>query len=498
MSTFPEYEQFDGLGLGELVRHGEVTAAELVEAAIVRIEARNPTLNAVIHKMYEYGRQTAAGPLPKGPFKGVPFLIKDLLAAFAGEPMCSGSKALKNYRPPADSELVCRFKSSGVVILGKTNTPEFGITPFTEPKLFGPTVNPWDTSRSAGGSSGGSGAAVAAGMVPLASGGDGGGSIRIPSSCCGLFGLKPTRGRNPTGPLIGESWGGFAQEHVLTRSVRDSAAMLDATQGVDTGAPYMTAAPERPFLREVGAPPGRLRIAYTTQPLMGHAVHEDCVAGLKQTVELLVDLGHDVVEMTPEVDGEALAIAFLLMLCGEVKADIDEAAELLGRKVTHADFEPETWTLGLLGRAFRAGDYARARRQMQKTARKVGRFFEQVDVLLTPTLAQPPIENGALQATSFEQRAMAVVNRLNAGSLIKLSGLVEPIAFKTFDYMPYTPLFNITGQPAMSLPLYWNGDGLPIGMQFVGRFADEVTLFRLAGQLEEARPWKEKQLSIIN
>jgi amidase len=301
MFTFAEYQQYDALGLAELVRSGQVSPLELVEAAIARIEAVNPQINAVTYTMFNQARQAAQRDLPDGPLRGVPFLVKDLLALVAGVPTASGTRLLKDWAPTIDSEMVRRWKQAGLVILGKTNTPEFGITPYTEPALFGPTRNPYDLARTAGGSSGGSGAAVAARMTPIASGGDGGGSIRIPSSVNGVFGLKPTRGRTPTGPINYELWEGYAIEHVLTRSVRDSAALLDATAGVDPGAPYAAPPQERPFLEEVGRDPGKLRIAYTTRALIGvdEPLDAECGRALQNTLKLLEALGHHVEEAAP-------------------------------------------------------------------------------------------------------------------------------------------------------------------------------------------------------
>lgn len=489
MSNFTDYTQYDGLGLAELVRTGQVTPLELVEAAIARIEQLNPQLNAVVYKLYDQARRAAQKPLPAGPFQGVPFLLKDLLSALAGVPMSSGSRFLRNFVPPQDSELVRRYKAAGVIILGKTNTPEFGLLPYTEPALFGPTRNPWDVSRTSGGSSGGAATAVAAGMVPLAGGGDGGGSIRIPASCCGLFGLKPTRGRTPIGPFMAEAWEGLVVEHVLTRSVRDSAAMLDAIAGADVGALYAPAAAERPFLSEVTTTPGPLRIAYTSTPFMGRTVHEDCLQGLTATAHLLAGLGHEVEEAAPQVNGAELAVAFITMLTGQVRGDIEEAGRWLGRKPTAADFEPSTWGLGLLGKAIKAADYVTAVRTLKLAARQVGEFFQRYDLLLTPTLAAPPVPVGSLQPTPSEIRFFQAINQAGAGWLLKALDVVKPIAAKSFTFTPYTLLFNVTGQPAMSVPLHWNGAGLPIGMQFVGRYGDEATLFRLAGQLEQAQPW---------
>jgi len=492
MSGFSDYDKYDGLGLAELVHKKEVKPGELVEEAISRIERLNPQVNAVVHKMYELARKTADGDIPDGPFKGVPFLMKDIVMAYAGVPLSSGSRFLKDYIPDHDSELVKRFKAAGIIVVGKTNLPEFGLVPVTEPELFGPTNNPWDLTRTPGGSSGGSAAAVAARMVPLAHGSDGGGSIRIPASCCGVFGLKPTRGRNPIGPDFGEAWRGLHCDHVLTRSVRDSAAMLDATAGPDVGALYYAMPPVRPFLSEVGTDPGKLRIAFTSKPFLGSIVDKECVKDLEATVRLCQDLGHEVVEAAPQIDGKAFARAFLMMVCVETRATIEESEVRLNRKASFEDFEPSTWTLGLRGRQCRAPEFSKSINLVQRTSRQIGEFFERYDVLLTPTLAMPPVVTGALQPKGSQLVAMKLLGRLNAGGLINRFSGVGVLAEHVFEFIPYTPLFNVTGQPAMSVPLYWNDEGLPIGMQFVGRYGDEATLFRLAGQLEQARPWSER------
>ena len=494
MIPFAEYTRHDGLGLAALVRSGQVSAAELLETAIARIEAHNPALNAVIRTRFEQARAEAALVDRAAPFAGVPFLVKDLLATLAGEPTGNGNRLLANVAMPRDSELVRRFRAAGVVIAGRTNTPEFGLTPYTEPLVCGPTRNPWSNAHSPGGSSGGSAAAIASGMVPLASGGDGGGSIRIPASCCGLFGMKPSRGMTPTGPEFGELWHGFAIEHVLSRSVRDSAAMLDATTGADPGAPYAAPPQARPFRDEVDADPGRLRIAYTHEPLFGHgAVHADCIQGLEASARLLESLGHHVEQATPPLDRDACALAFVTVLAGETRAEIEQIAQLTGRKPRAADFEPATYSLGLLGRALSAGAYAAAANRLQLEARRMAPFFERFDVLLTPTLGAPPALIGALQPSAAEQRLMRIVNALDAGWLLDALGVIKPLAQKTFDYIPYTPIFNATGQPAMSVPLHWNDAGLPIGMQFAARLGSDAVLFRLAGQLERAQPWFERR-----
>jgi amidase len=488
MSGFAEYGRYDGLGLAELVRRGDVEPAELVEEAIARVEAINPRLNAVVWKLYEEARRAAAAPL-SGPFAGVPFFIKDLGATVAGAPMSQGNRRLMKVPRDTDAEIVKRFRRAGLVFVGKTNVPEFGLAPVTESQALGPCRNPWDLARTPGGSSGGSAAAVAAGLAPMAHATDGGGSIRIPASCCGLVGLKPTRGRTPQGPVVGEVWRGLSVGHALTRSVRDCAALLDATQGGDVGAPYEIKPPARPYLEEVGAPPGRLRIAYASAPSLADAVDPECVAGVEATVALLRDLGHEVVEAAPPIEREPLILAFMQIIAGETCADIEAVGRLVGRRLGFADFEPETYVVALLGKSWSAGDYASAARRLQAWARRVGAFFLDYDALLTPTLAAPPALIGAMKPSGAEAAILDVVGRLHAGWFLRLTGLAGLLARKSLAFTPYTPPFNVTGQPAMSLPLHWSRSGLPIGMQFVARWGDEATLFRLAAQLEKAKPW---------
>lgn len=487
-----DYLRHDATGLAELVRRGEVTPLELVDTALARIERLNPALNAVIHRMDTAARRAAQEPLREGPFRGVPFLLKDLLAMVQGEPFQCGSAFLRGFVAPHDSELVRRYRRTGVVLLGKTNTPEFGLTPVTEPAAFGPTRNPWDLTLTSGGSSGGSAAAVACGMVPMAGGGDGGGSIRIPASCCGVFGLKPTRARVPMGPDFGEIWQGAVVEHVLTRSVRDSAAMLDATAGPDPGAPYVAPARERPFVEELAREPGSLRIGFTAKPWLGSTVHPDCVAALQDAARLLESLGHAVEEASPELDGPAFARAFLTMICAELGGDLREAERAVGRRVQPRDLEPATWALGLLGRTMPAADFTAAIRLLQRTGRSVAPFFARYDVLLTPTVSAPPVRTGALQPTPRERRLLRLLGGMRSGTLLRWAGVLEQTAAKVFEWIPWTPVINATGQPAMSLPLYWNADGLPIGVHLIARFGDEATLFRLAAQLERARPWFDR------
>ncbi|HSA54994.1 MAG TPA: amidase [Gemmatimonadaceae bacterium] len=487
-----DYSSHDALGLAELIRMREVSPRELVTAAIERIEQHDPALNAVVYRTFETARRVAEAPLPEGPFRGVPFLLKDLLAWCAGEPITSGSRLFRGWNAPCDSEIVRRYRQAGLVIVGKTNTPEFGLVPFTESELHGPCRNPWNTAMTPGGSSGGSAAAVACGMVPMAGGGDGGGSIRIPASCCGVFGLKPTRGRNPTGPIQGEIWQGAVVEHVLTRSVRDSAAMLDALSGPEPGSPYYAPAPPRPFLESAQMDPPRLRIAFSTAPMLGRTVHPDCVRAVEDAARLLESLGHEVVEAAPAVDRESFARDFVVMICGETRADLDDATRILGRAVARGDVETTTWALALLGQSIPAAEFSGAVRSLQRAARRMGAFFEEHPILVTPVLAAPPFPIGALQPPRSELLALEIMGRLRAGRALRAFGAIEQTADKVFEWMSFTPLANVTGQPAMSLPLHWTADGLPVGVQFTGRYGDESTLLMLAAQLEQAAPWHDR------
>jgi amidase len=489
--THDEYIEHDATALASLVRSGAVTATELLEVALERIERLNPTLNAVVHSMEDDARRSAHDPAP-GPFTGVPFLAKDLASMYAGHPTSSGSRFLVDTPVPWDSELVRRVRATGVSVLAKTNTPEWGLQPVTESVLFGPCLNPWNQERSPGGSSGGSAAAVSAGIVPMAGGGDGGGSLRIPASCCGIFGLKPTRGRIPTGPRRGQMWRGASIEHVLTRSVRDSATMLDATHGPDPGAPFEIPGPGRPFLEEVSTAPGRLRIAWTTIPCVPTEVHPDCIAAVHDAVALLEGLGHEVVEDHVAIDGAAFSRNFLTVVAGELGADLDEAARLVGRRPRRRELEPATRALGLISGALSARDFSVAIRNLEVMGRDVGTFFEGYDVILTPTLSTPPPRIGTIGPSKAEEAQLKFLGLFGSGRLMQAAGLIDQAAKSALDFIPWTPIYNITGHPAMSVPLFWNAAGLPIGVHLVGRFAREDILFQLAGQLEEARPWFDR------
>ena len=472
MTSMDELVHLDAMGQAELVRQGEVEAAELVEATIDRIERVNPTLNAVVTEMYDAARRLASGPLPDGPFAGVPFLLKDFLAEYKGVRFTEGSAFLRDYVPDEDSELVRRYRRSGLIVVAKTNAPELAIGATTEPRLFGPTHNPWDTDRTPGGSSGGAAAAVAAGVVPMAHGNDAGGSIRIPASCCGTFGLKPSRGRNPLGPHYGDMISGLVAEHALTRSVRDSAALLDATAGPAPGDPYWATPPLRPFLQEVGADPGRLRIAFTDTVTGGGDLHPDCVAAVRDAAELCAELGHEVVEATPVYDGEQVWQTFTTMISAGVAWAIDDWGRRTGRTPTEEFFEPLVWALAGRGRQLSAPDYLLLVQDMQSIARQVVGFFSDYDVWLTPTLGEPPVP---------------------LGTLVYSGGDPFELRRRQAAFSPFTFISNITGQPAMSVPLHWSDQGLPVGTHYVSRPGDEATLFRLAAQLEAARPWSERR-----
>ncbi|MDP6708437.1 MAG: amidase [Alphaproteobacteria bacterium] len=473
MADLDDVLRLDATEQAALVRRGEVGAAALVEAAIGRIEALNPKLNAIVTPLFEQARGAAETIDPAAPFAGVPFLIKDLVAEIEGTPLAEGSRFLAgHYRSDQDSELVARFKRAGLVILGRTNTPEFGLMPTTEPELSGPCRNPWDLDRTTGGSSGGSAAAVAAGIVAMAHANDGGGSIRVPASCCGLFGLKPTRARNPLGPGYGDMASGLIAEHVVTHSVRDSAGLLDLTSAPDPGAPYPAPAPARPFADEVGRDPGCLKIAFSNRPLTGAPADADCTAAVEDAARLAQDLGHEVEEAAPALDGEAVVKNFARVWIGFVGWAIRDWQRRMGREPEEGHFEAATWTSFQRAEAMTPADYLLAVQDLQAEARAVARFFEDYDLWLTPTLAEPPCPLGAFVFSAETRR-----------QYFDLLG----------RFTGFTLLANVTGQPAMSVPLHWNAAGLPIGVHFFGSYGGEATLFRLAAQLEAARPWADRR-----
>jgi len=455
----------------ELVRRREVTPRELVGAAIARIETLNPVLNAVVTPLFERARDEAdSADLPDGLLRGVPYLLKDLGATLGGARQTSGSRAFATRVSAGDSALTARLRAAGAIIVGKANTPEFGNHSTTEPVLFGPSRNPWATDRTTGGSSGGSAAAVASGMVAAAHGNDGAGSIRIPASCCGLFGLKPTRGRNLWAPDVYEL-AGIAVVHALTRVVADSALILDVTSGPVAGDPSVAPRADRPFREEVGRDPGRLRIAWTATPPFDTRVDADCVAAAQSTAELLESLGHDLVEDRPAFDGTVLLEPFARVWAIANLQAHREATRFLRREPERDELEETTWELVEYARRFDAVDILEALETLATASRAVMPFFDRYDAWLTPTLARPP-------------ERLGVLNRSQGGA----------VEWWTFDcgFNPWNPIANMTGQPAASIPLHETADGLPVGVLLFGRFGDESTLFRLAGQLEAARPWADR------
>jgi amidase len=486
----PEYDHLDALALAALVARGEVSAPELLEAALERADARNPALNAIVRRADDAARARARGPLPSTPLAGVPFLLKDLLAHWKGHPLTGGSRLTATRVADHDSEIVRRLQAAGLVVFGQTNTPELGILAVTESELLGPARNPWDPDRTTGGSSGGSAAAVAARIVPAAHGNDTGGSLRIPASACGLFALKATRGRVTLAPDLGESNSGLTTEGALSRSVRDSAALLDVLAGPVAGDPHALPRPARPFLAEVGAPPGRLRVALVREPLFARETDPACAAALDDAARLLAELGHEVTEARPPFSRDALVHAYLVALAAQVAADVETGARAIGRRPRGADLEPETAALAAGGRVLAAGDLVLAEQEMHAATRAMAAFLDRFDLVLTSTTARPAPRLGALRPRAHERLALRAVAKL--GSRAVLEKLFASIGARTFEATGNTMLFNQTGQPAMSVPLRFPQGGVPIGVQLAGRWGEEATLFRVAAQLEAARPWADR------
>ncbi len=482
-----DYGDVDAVELARRVRQGEVTPLELVETALAAIEKVNPSLNAVVHSMADKARQAAAGPLPDGPLRGVPMVVKDFDGFMKGEPFTASCRFLEGFVPDEDAEAIARLRRAGVVFLARTNCPELAILGTTEPEWRGPAHNPWNTAHTTGGSSGGSAALVAARAVPAGHGGDGGGSLRIPASACGLVGLKPTRGRVPTGPQAAELWGGYVQFGVLTRSVRDTAAYLDVMAGPLAGDPYFAPPPRRPYVQEPGADPGKLRIGMVTRSLFGRETDPECVEATQSAAALLEELGHHVEEAKLEIERDRLVRAYLTQVGVGVAAEIEEMAAWTGKHPTPEMFEPGTWFLRQVGMMLGAVDLQDARDAAQQAGRTMARFHERYDLFLGPTLAHPPVKLGALALKPAERFGLGVLRTapLRAG----LRKVLSMLADTNFERTPNTQLFNQTGQPAISLPLHWSRDGLPIGIQLAAPMGNEDVLLRVAAQLEAARPW---------
>lgn len=469
-----EYAARDGLALAQLVKQREVSPRELANAALEAIDRLDGKLNAVIGRTPgEMERALRDGP-GDGAFAGVPFLVKDVGSHMANVPSECGSRLFEGVQFPHDSELCARFKRAGVVTVGRSNIPEFGASVSTEPVKHGPTHNPWDLSRTPGGSSGGAAAAVAAGLVPIAHANDGGGSIRAPASCCGLFGLKPSRGRQPWGPDQDEGIFGLGCELIVSRSVRDSAAMLDATAGSDVGARYLLPAPSMPYLACAQRDPKRLRIAFSTTPPAGApAVHAECRQAVLDAAKLCESLGHDVFEAGPDVNHDECCAVFRDVAAPVLASAVQMVCAMTGRKVGPDNFEATTRALLAHGAAMSAVDFANAIGVVNQVSRKLGAFFTSCDVWLSPVLTSPPLPLGVLNANAEGVSAEQWIRKL-------------------MDFAAFCAMFNASGQPAMSVPLHWSADGLPVGVQFAAHLADEATLFSLAGQLERARPWSHR------
>ena len=472
MIKFDEYRKHDAVALADLVAKGEVSAEELLDAAVDRAEAVNPSINAIVYKQYDVARQAIRDGLPNGPLKGVPYLFKDLGAYDAGHPSTGGSRLFADFVPDHDATYTERCKAAGLVVMGRTNTPEFGLNISTESALLGACRNPWNLEHSTSGSSGGAAAAVAVGILPVAHATDGGGSIRIPAANCGLFGLKPTRGRNPAGPDVGEGWAGMSCGHVVSRSVRDSALMLDCTHGAAPGDPYAAPAPDRPFVDEVGVDPDKLRIAVMNHGHDGEPLSVECSQAVSDTAKLLTDLGHTVEAADPGIDTMAIGLANRAIIAANTANMVRNRAKALGREPSGQDVEAATWAMVQLGNAVAGPDYADAVLQIHLLSRKLGAFFQDYDLILSSTLRNPPLPLGTLNTQDPDGIE-------DFGELIR-------------HELATTPFYNAAGCPAMTVPLHWSADVLPVGVHFGAALGDEATLLRVAAQLEQAKPWFDK------
>ena len=474
-SLAEETRWMDALDQAALVARCDVSPVELLEAAISRIEELDPALNAVVIRWFDHARDVAASPdLPGGPLSGVPFLLKDLYTSYAGQTLSNGNQALKDAAivDTADTTLVARFRAAGLVIAGRTNSPEMGSLPTTQPLAWGPTRNPWDTARTPGGSSGGAAAAVAAGMVPFANASDGGGSIRIPASCCGLVGLKPSQGRVTVGPMRAEV--GLGVEHCVSRTVRDSAVLLDAVRGPGVGDTVIAPAPERPYADEVGADPGQLRIGFLDAHPRGEWLHGDCIEAVRSAAAMLEGLGHAVSADSPAaLADQSLTEKFMALWATQMAMAVKGFGETLGRELAEADVEPVNWVQAEFATRLSAADYAGALAASYRFRRQVQQWWSDGwDVLVTPTLGEPPPLLSEFEPVDGDPSA--------------------PMR-RAAQFVPFTPAFNMSGQPAISLPLHWNADGLPIGVQLVAAYGREDVLIRLAAQLEAAHPWSSRR-----
>ncbi|MBM7367640.1 amidase [Gordonia hydrophobica] len=484
-----EYMRYDATGLAELVADGQVTSAELLDLARQRLRGVNPAINSVVIETEAEADIRVQHPLP-GPFAGVPFLIKDLAQEYRGYPTTSGCRALRNTVETENALVTDRFLDAGLVIFGKTNTPELGAKGITESDLWGPCRNPWDVSRTPGGSSGGSAAAVAAGIVPAAGANDGGGSIRIPAATTGLVGLKPSRGLAPYGPSSGEPMFGMAVQGVVARTVRDSAGLMDAIVDPNRFADYQVAQPDRPFAEVLGDRPARLRIGFSGHSAIRGDATPEATAALEHTAQLLADLGHHVEEVTPPYDDKALAETFLTIWFAQVVGQVAEIKERTG--AGDRDFEADTLAMVEVGRANGVAKLFRALDEITGYTRAMETFYESFDYFMTPTLAESPIKIGALDTPKPLQAAARIAHRVHGGSAMVRTGIIDQMIEANLGWVPYTQLANLTGRPAISVPVYWTPEGLPLGVSFNGTLGSDAALLRLAAQLEEAAPWIQR------
>lgn len=479
-----DYKQYDGIGLAALIRKKEVKVEEVREMAIREIEQKNPALNAVIHKRYDQPTEVSTGV-----FAGVPMLTKSINQEHKGNPLLAGSKVLADITAKEDSEFVRQLKKAGFVMMGQTNVPELALMGVTEPIHFGPSRNPWNTDYTPGGSSGGAAAAVASGMVPIAGANDGGGSIRIPAAFCGLFGLKPTRGRTPVGPTRGRIWQGASVDHILSRSVRDSAAMLDQYQ-LDRANAFIAPSFQGSY-RDISKTPisAPLKIAFTTKSPIGSRVDEECKEAVHHTIKLLESMGHHIEEEEAPVDGNRLALSYMMLYFAEVSSTLSHLEEVIGRRIHSKDVEPTTWLLSLLGKVVSAEEFLTSLKFWDEAAIQMETFHDQYDLYMTPTTAYPPSKIGELDPTHFEKALIRVVGGLGLGGMLKKSGFVDQLAHKSLARTPFTQLANLTGQPAMTVPTYRTKAGLPCGVQVITRRGREDLLLQLAGVLEQTDDW---------
>ena len=489
-----DYLKHDATALAEKVRSGETSAKELLDAAKSQAARVNPRLNAIVAPVEPTFPTTPE--TQDGPFAGVPFLVKDLMQDVAGHPTTGGSRSQADVVPDESATVVTRWMDAGLVIFGKTNTPEFGAKGVTEPKHLGVARNPWNLDHTPGGSSGGAAAAVAAGIVPCAAASDGGGSIRIPASACGLFGLKPSRGLVPSGPKMGEAIGGTSTDGVISRSVRDTAGMLDVLMGPAKESPYVAATPARPLTEEVGEDPGALHIGMSFASSINDDVHPEAVAAVRACASALRELGHEVVELDEQpFDDAALAADFLTTWFVNAAVTVDNAkaaAEAAGKPVGDEAFEDDTLMMAALGRATSSTDYVKAIQNRHTHLRRLADFHSEFDYLLTPTTATPPPKIGALDTPLPARVVLKGLLKAKVASALRFTPIVQTIINDNLGWVPYTQLANLTGRPAMSVPLFWGEGDLPIGSQLVGRLNDEPRMIRLASQLEDSAPWRDR------